>query len=68
MPAIFRKMFADDIQKLSAEFCLYVHAIGWIKPNYVFASVLAAILCELLVSCVLCRLIFRRAARRHHGL
>ena len=38
-------MFADEVQKLSANVCLYVHAVGWIKPDYVSLSVLAAILC-----------------------
>ena len=41
---IFRKAFADDVQKLSADVCLYVHTVRWIKPNYVSLSVLAAIL------------------------
>ena len=27
------------------DLCLYVHTVGWIKPNYVSLSVLAAILC-----------------------
>ena len=38
-------MFADEVQKLSADVCLYVHTVRWIKPNYVSFSVLAAILC-----------------------
>ena len=46
---IFRKVFADEVQKLSADVCLYVHTVGWIKPNYVSLSVLAAVLCG--VSC-----------------
>ena len=46
---IFWKMFADQVLKLSADVCLYVHAVRWIKPNYVSLSVLAAILCG--VSC-----------------
>ena len=32
------------VQKLSANVCLYVHAVGRIKPNYVSLSVLAAVL------------------------
>ena len=42
---IFRKMFTDEVQKLSADVCLYIHAVGRIKPNYVFFSVLEAVLC-----------------------
>ena len=42
-------MFADEVQKLSADVCLYVHTVKWIKSNYVSLSVLAAILCD--VSC-----------------
>ena len=38
-------MFADEVQELSADVCLYVHAVGRIKPNYVSLSVLAAVLC-----------------------
>ena len=45
VPMIFRKMFADEVQELSADVCLYVHAVGRIKPNYVSLSVLAAVLC-----------------------
>ena len=45
VPMIFRKMFADEVQKLSADVCLYVHAVGRIKPNYVSLSVLTAVLC-----------------------
>ena len=45
VPVIFRKMFTDEVQKLSADVCLYVHAVGWIKPNYVSLSVLAAVQC-----------------------
>ena len=44
VPVIFRKMLTDEVQKLSADVCLYVHAVGWIKPNYVSFSVLAAVL------------------------
>ena len=43
VPVIFRKMFADEVQELSADVCLYVHAVGRIKPNYVSLSVLAAV-------------------------
>ena len=42
---IFPKMFADEVQELSAHVCLYIHAVGQIKPNYVSLSVLAAVLC-----------------------
>ena len=38
-------MFADEIQKLSADVCSYFYAVGRIKPNYVSFSVLAAVLC-----------------------
>ena len=41
---IFRKMFADEVQEVPADVCLYVHAVGRIKPNYVSLSVLAAVL------------------------
>ena len=37
-------MFADEVQKLSADVCLCVHAVGRIKPNYVSLSILAAVL------------------------
>ena len=37
-------MFHDEVQKLSDDFCLYVHTVGCIRPNYVSLSVLAAIL------------------------
>ena len=46
---IFRKKFADEVQKLSADVCFYVNTVRWIKPNYVSLSVLAAIPCG--VSC-----------------
>ena len=45
VPMIFRKMFADEVQELSADVCLYFHAVGRIKPNYVSLSVLADVLC-----------------------
>ena len=45
VPVIFRKMFIDEAQKLSADVCLNVHAVGEIKPNYVTLPVLAAVLC-----------------------
>ena len=44
VPVIFREMFTDEVQKLSADVCLYIHAEGRIKPNYVSLSVLAAVL------------------------
>ena len=47
---IFQKMLTDEVQKLSANVCLYVHAVGWIKPNYISLSVLAAVLCVLCVT------------------
>ena len=47
VPVIFRKMLTDEVQKLSADICLYVHVVGRIKPNYVSLSVLAAVLCGL---------------------
>ena len=56
-------MCTEEVQKLSADVCLYVHAVGWIKSNYVSLSVLAAVLygvIELQVSCVQCGLILRR--------
>ena len=37
-------MFNDELQKLFAGVCLYIHTVGWIKPNYVSLSVLTAIL------------------------
>ena len=37
-------MFTDEVQKLSADVCLYVHAVGWVEPNYVSLPVLAAVL------------------------
>ena len=33
----------------TADVCLYVYAVGWIKPDYISLSVLVAILC--VVSC-----------------
>ena len=44
VPVIFRKMLTDEVQKLFADVCLYVHAVGRIKPNFVSLSVLAAVL------------------------
>ena len=41
---IFRKVCNGEVQKLSADVCLYVYSVGWIKPNYVSLSVLAVIL------------------------
>ena len=38
-------MFTDEVQKLSADFCLNVHAVGRSKPNYVSLSVIAVPLC-----------------------
>ena len=37
-------MVTDEVQKLSADVCLYVHVVGRMKPNYVSLSVLAAVL------------------------
>ena len=42
---IFRKIFTDEVQKLSADVCLNVHAVGRVEPNYVSLPVLAAVLC-----------------------
>ena len=42
-------MFIDKVQKLSANVCLNVQAVGQVKPNYVSLPVLAAVLCG--VSC-----------------
>ena len=43
--AVFlREMLADQVQKFSSDVCLYVHAVGWIKPNDISLPVLAAIL------------------------
>ena len=38
-------MFTDEVQKLSADVCLYFYAEGRIEPNYVSLLVLAAVLC-----------------------
>ena len=46
---VFRKVFANELQKTFADVCLYVHTVRWIEPNYVSLSVLAATLCG--VSC-----------------
>ena len=49
VPMIFlKKMFTDKVQKLSANVCFYIHAVGQIKPNYQYVSfsVLAAVLCS----------------------
>ena len=43
-------MFIDQVQKLSADVCLNVHAVGRVEPNYVSLPVLAAVLCG-----VICR-------------
>ena len=37
-------MFTDEVQKLSADVCLYVHVLGRMKPNYASLPVLAAVL------------------------
>ena len=42
-------MFIDEVQKLSADVCLNVYAVGRVEPNYVSLLVLAAVLCD--VSC-----------------
>ena len=47
VPVIFRKI--DEVQKLSADVCLNVHAVGQVEPNYVSLPVLASVLCG--VSC-----------------
>ena len=38
-------MFTNEVQKLSADVCLYSHAAGRFEPNYVSLPVLAAVLC-----------------------
>ena len=43
-------MFIDQAQKLAAEVCLNVHAVGRVEPNYFSLPVLAAVLCG-----VICR-------------
>ena len=43
--SLCRKMFIDKVQKLSADVCLNVHAVGRVEPNYVSLPVLAAVLC-----------------------
>ena len=43
--SFFRKMFIGEVQKLSADVCLNVHAVGRFEPNYVSFPVLAAVLC-----------------------
>ena len=42
-------MFIDEVQKLSADVCVDVHAVGRVEPNYVSLPVLAAVPCG--VSC-----------------
>ena len=49
VPVIFWEMFADEVQKLSPDVCLCIHAVGWIKPDYACLSVLSTVLCS--VSC-----------------
>ena len=39
-------MFSDEVQKLSADGWLYVHAVGRVEPNYISLPVLAAVLCS----------------------
>ena len=39
-------MFIDEVQKLSADVCLNIHAVGRVEPNYVSLPVLAAVLCD----------------------
>ena len=38
----YEKMFADEVHKLSADVCLYVHAVGWINEwhniSYIFQA------------------------------
>ena len=43
-------MFIDEAQKLSADVCLNVHAVGRVEQDYVSLSLLAAVLCG-----VICR-------------
>ena len=51
VPVVFRKVFADEVQKLSAYVCFYVHTVRWIKQFFV-CSCGYSVLCGLLVSCV----------------
>ena len=51
VPVIFRKMFIDEVHKLSADVCLYVHAVGRVEPNYVSFFVLAAVLLYISTGC-----------------
>ena len=50
VPLNFWKMFNEEVQKLSADVCLNVHAVGRVMANYVSLPVLAAVLCG-----VICR-------------
>ena len=34
-------MFIDEVQELSADVCLNVHAVGRVEPNYISLPVLA---------------------------
>ena len=36
-------MFIDEVQKVSADVCLNVQAVGRVEPNYVSLPVLAAL-------------------------
>ena len=38
-------MFIDEVQKLSADVCLNVHAVWRVETNYVSLPVLGAVLC-----------------------
>ena len=46
VPVIFRKMFTDEFQKLSADVCLYVHAVGRIKLCFFVCSCGCSMQCE----------------------
>ena len=62
VPLIFQKMFANEFQKLSVDVFLYVYAVRlnqW-QLRFFVCSCGYYVRCELLVSCVQYRLIFRR--------
>ena len=52
VPMIFRQMFIDEVQKVSADVCLNVHALERVEPNYVSLPVLAAVRCTCICICI----------------
>ena len=62
VPVIFRKMFIDKVQKISADVCLHVHAVGRLEKKLCLCSCSCScsVRCDLQVSCVMCTLTFRR--------